>query len=113
MKSVIKKTFVIVLLLVNIGWCSAQQKGSSLVFGKEDSLRGSMNVRRSWWDVTRYDIEVTPDYVNKTISGVNAISYVTVKDSRSLAMQIDLQSPLSIDSVVVDGSSRPQFEKEG
>src|SRR5688572_9035058 len=51
-------------------------------FTKADTLRGSITPERVWWDVTRYDITVTPDYNNKTISGSSSISYKVVSDNK-------------------------------
>ncbi|WP_315822549.1 hypothetical protein [Paraflavitalea speifideaquila] len=39
-------------------------------FSRQDTLRGSLRPERTWWDVQRYDVHVTPDYNSKTISGV-------------------------------------------
>jgi hypothetical protein len=32
------------------------------LFTQADSLRGSLNANRTWWNVLRYDIEVEPNY---------------------------------------------------
>ncbi|MGB4851198.1 MAG: hypothetical protein WBQ38_02685, partial [Ignavibacteria bacterium] len=68
-------------------------------FTKEDSLRGSITPERQWWDVLRYDITVKPDIENKTISGINVINYKVKDHNSDFKMQIDLQSPMIIDSV--------------
>jgi len=64
-----------------------------------DTLRGSLTPARTWWDVQRYDITVTPDYATKTIIGKTVITYRILKQDR-LPMQLDLQQPLQIDSIV-------------
>ncbi len=79
-------------------------------FTKADTLRGSLNENRDWWDVLRYDIEVKPDFGSKTIQGKIIIKFKIVKPERLkgsfsklpgfLLMQIDLQQPLIIDSIV-------------
>lgn len=73
------------------------------VFTHGDTLRGSVTPERAWWDVLRYDITVKPDYGNKTIEGVCNIKYKVIKglDDREY-LQIDLQSPLQIDSFKID-----------
>ncbi|RYZ00328.1 MAG: M1 family peptidase, partial [Chitinophagaceae bacterium] len=38
-------------------------------FTRQDTLRGSLNPARSWWDVQHYDIDVTPDYDKRSIAG--------------------------------------------
>jgi len=85
---------------------------ASKVFTHADTLRGSVTPEREWWNVLRYDITVKPDYNNRTISGSNSITYKVMKSDKNTMMQIDLQEPLVIDSVVV-AHQKLAFEKEG
>src|SRR5580698_3642174 len=78
--------------------CFAQPAEKKRVFTHADTLRGSVTPERAWWDVLRYDIEVKPDYENKTIEGVTTITYKANKFEHK-KMQIDLQEPLIIDSI--------------
>lgn len=78
---------------------------------KADTLRGSLNADRTWWDIQRYDLSVKPDYPTKTISGSNVITY-KVKGAGS-RMQIDMRDPLVIDSVVFNKKIALTFAKEG
>lgn len=81
-------------------------------FTKADTLRGSLNPDRDWWDVQRYDIEVKPDYGSKTIRGKVQIIYkLTYSRDTTLRklllddkvnMQIDLQQPLIVDSIITN-----------
>ncbi len=73
-------------------------------FTHADTLRGSVTPDRSWWDVLRYDITVKPDYETKTIEAKNSITYAVLKSGNS-NMQIDLQVPLTIDSVIQNNQS--------
>ncbi len=66
-------------------------------FTKADTLRGSNNPNRDWWDVLNYNITVTPDFQNKTIKGHSSIIFKVLKPSRM--MQIDLQDSLVIDKI--------------
>ena len=84
-------TFYFLLLIA----ANAQQKS----FTHADTLRGSITPERAWWDVLKYDITVKPDYAGKTIEGVSAISFKHNVTGKKI-MQIDLQSPLIIDSVL-------------
>jgi aminopeptidase N len=88
------------------GPASAQQK----VFTHADTLRGSITPERGWWDVVFYDLHVTFDPADSTVRGWNGISYRVVGPAR--AMQIDLQVPLEIDSVVQDGR-RLAYRRDG
>ena len=66
-------------------------------------LRGSVTAEREWWDLRHYRLEVAFDPKTKKIAGSNAIRFKTLKPGKR--MQIDLQEPLSIDSVVHEGES--------
>ncbi len=68
-------------------------------FTRQDTLRGSIGPERSWWDVLHYDITVTPDFNAKTIKGKTTIRYKVLPGQKSDYLQIDLQKPLTIDSI--------------
>ena len=68
-----------------------------------DTLRGSITPERAWWDVSYYDLHVTPNLADSTIRGHVGISYRVTAPAR--ALQLDLQAPLVLDSVVQDGRS--------
>ena len=70
-------------------------------FTHADTLRGSNGPGRAWWDATFYDLHVAVNPADSTIHGWNAISYRVLKPAKQ--MQIDLQVPLVIDSIVQDG----------
>ena len=80
----------------------AQPLNKKQSFTYADTLRGSITPGRSWWDVLRYDVEVTPDYNKKAIAGKTTIHYKIVQDKYSDYMQIDLQKPLRIDTIFYD-----------
>jgi aminopeptidase N len=88
--------FIFHCLLVTISF--SQQK-----FTRQDSLMGSNTPGRSWWDVQRYDVEVTPDYATKTIKGKTTITYKVIADKHWDYIQIDLQKPMQIDSIFYNG----------
>lgn len=84
---------------------AAAQSGA---FTRADTLRGSPGPERSWWDVTFYDLEVAIDPERRTIRGSNTITFRVVGElPSSREMQIDLQPPLVLDSVVMDGTRLP------
>src|SRR6201989_3021158 len=78
------------------------------LFTHADTLRGSLNAERAY-NVLKYDITFTPDYETKSIRGKNIITYI---DSGLHQMQIDLQTPLEIDSIIEDGKNL-NFQREG
>jgi len=67
-------------------------------FTKADTLRGSLNANRTWWNVLHYNIEVKPHFTTKEIEGRVDIRIIAVKAGKQL--QIDLQQPLQIDSII-------------
>ncbi len=104
---------LVVAFLCSHAYSHAQLGVKKETFTHADTLRGSLNANRTWWDVLRYDIEVKPDYVTKTIKGKNKISFKVsdnestemmllkaFANSKPLLMQIDLQQPLIIDSII-------------
>lgn len=97
------KVFAILFLT----FCSLQSKAqlsSKTIFTKADTLRGSLNENRDWWDVLHYDIEVKLNIETKEIEGVvdiklkHKLDSFTNKRARRY-MQIDLQEPLIIDKI--------------
>src|SRR5688572_33409331 len=69
----------------------AQLTGQSKAHTRQDSLRGSINDERNWWDVKHYAVSVTPDYESRKISGNVVMAFAVVK--AGTRMQIDLQQP--------------------
>lgn len=68
-------------------------------FTQQDTLRGSITSERAWWNVLHYTINVTPDYITKTIKGASEIEFKVVREGYT--MQIDLQQPLEVDSIFI------------
>ena len=100
---------LVALLITQISFAQLMEKKT--VFTHADTLRGSLNPQRTWWDVLRYDLTVKPDFDSKTIEGKTVIEFKTVynavdlprdKTIEFLRMQIDLQQPLIIDSIKKD-----------
>ena len=79
-------------------------------FTRADTLRGSITPERAWWDVVFYDLNVTVTPRDSSIRGFNGITYRVVDWPRE--MQIDLQQPLEVDSIVQDGA-RLSYRRDG
>ncbi len=88
------------LLLAAAGPAAAQD-GDAFTPTHADSLRGSDNPSRAWWDVTFYDLHVRMSPADSSVAGWNGITYRVVQSGQT--MQLDLQAPLVLDSVVQDG----------
>jgi aminopeptidase N len=66
-----------------------------------DSVRGAGNRDREWWDVTFYDLHVRVNPTDSSFVGWNGITYRVRRPAQT--MQLDLQAPLVLDSVVQEG----------
>lgn len=98
------------LVLANVFVFAQEKKKYSLA----DTLRGSLTPERTWWDVQRYELAFKPDFNGKSISGDNEIVYKVVKQNEGkLRMQIDLQEPLIIDSILYNNQTKLTFEHVG
>ena len=82
-------------------------------FTRQDTLRGSITPERAWWDVASYNIYVVPDYKTKTIKGWNQISFDINSDGKNRKMQIDLQQPMTIDSIIFNNKKIKTFKRNG
>ncbi len=105
------KNFVIVIIIIHCIFINSFSLSGQ--YTHQDSLRGMNGPGRFWWNVLRYDLEVTPDYTNKKIVGCNTIRFEAQKIPPSAIMQIDLQDPMSIDSIIWAGNKKLSFSKEG
>jgi aminopeptidase N len=78
---------------------------------KADTLRGSITEFRKGWDVLKYNLNIKVDINNKSIAGSNEIIYRETAPVRR--MQIDLQKPLEVDSIINEQGTKLPFENEG
>jgi aminopeptidase N len=90
---------------------NAQLLQTNTVFTHADTLRGSVTKYRQGWNVTRYNLSVEVDIEQQSIRGNNIITYYESEPVRT--MQIDLQQPMVIDSIINDGGGKVEFVQEG
>jgi aminopeptidase N len=91
--------FLGILLASPLAQLEAQQ---AQAYTRADTLRGDFNTpARAWWDVAFYDLNVRIQPADSSIRGHNAITYRVLSPGRE--MQIDLMTPLGVDSMVQDG----------
>jgi aminopeptidase N len=102
------KVHILFLLCLSVQISFSQTK----VFTKEDTLIGSNSAYRSWWDVKHYDVSVKPDYIGKSISGNIILTYKVTDAASTPVMQIDLQQPLTIDSIFYEGLKLSDIRQE-
>lgn len=89
----------LLILLICIGFTttiSAQHH-----FTRQDTLRGTITPERAWWDLMHYHLDIAVQPSDSSIAGKNTITYRVL--SSEDRMQIDLQPPLKIDSVIHQG----------
>jgi aminopeptidase N len=104
------KTSIILCLFTTAGVSACSQQ-----FTKQDSLRGSNGLGRSWWNVKKYDLAITVDITNESITGNNAMTFEVTNPSGTKIMQIDLQKPMEIEKIIEPGAKFRQvpFKREG
>ena len=79
-------------------------------FTHADTLRGSNGPARAWWDAQFYDLHVTVNPSDSSIRGWNGITYKVLQPSQE--MQIDLQAPMEVDSMV-QARRRLTYRRDG
>ena len=80
-------------------------------FTHADTLRGSIGPARAWWDVSFYDLHVRVNPKDSSISGMNRITYRMLE--LRTEMQLDLQQPMVLDSVVWDDHRALTVRRDG
>lgn len=83
---------------------------SETKFTRQDSLRGSITKERTWWDLKHYNLDIKINPADSTITGSNVIQYKVLQPYN--VMQIDLQNPMEITSVIQDGVAL-KYKREG
>ncbi len=78
---------------------------------RQDSLRGGNGHGRAWWDVQHYDLTIKTDTASEQISGYNKMT-LRVRSSAGDSLQLDLQDPMLLDSVLYEGK-KLVVKKEG
>jgi aminopeptidase N len=97
--TLLMRRFLAVFSLFAVATSAAAQRKPA-VFTHADTLRGSNGPARAWWDASFYDLHVTISPSDSSIRGYNSITYRIL--SPATEMQIDLQTPLEVDSMVQD-----------
>lgn len=106
------KKLVLLLGLISIT-TNAQVLNNKQEFTRQDSLRGTNNEFRNWWDVKHYKISVEPDYQSKSIKGKTTITFDKTAPQQSDLLQIDLQAPMMVSAVKLNGKKISDFKRDG
>jgi len=108
-KHFIRIALICNLILIN-STSHAQLGVEQKTFTRADTLRGSINGDRAWWDVSWYGIEISPDYLSRSLSGTVTIQFKVLTQGNR--MQVDLQQPLQIERINW-GEKNLRFERDG
>ncbi len=106
------KKLVLLLGLISIT-TNAQVLNNKQEFTRQDSLRGTNNEFRNWWDVKKYKVSVEPDYQSKSIKGKTTITFDKTAPQQSDLLQIDLQDPMMVSAVKLNGKKISDFKRDG
>ncbi|MBS1759720.1 MAG: M1 family metallopeptidase [Bacteroidetes bacterium] len=106
--------FILFVAFSNLPFASnAQLLKGKTNYTHQDTLRGSIGPGRDWWDVLQYNISTEPDYVAKSIKGSVQIVFGITKPGANKIMQIDLQEPLMIDSIIFFNKNITSLKRDG
>lgn len=108
MKQLNKVVCLLSFCLLSFALSYAQLLEDKTEFTHADTLRGSNGPGRDWWDATKYDLHVKFNLEDSTISGWNNIDIKVLREAK--VMQIDLQEPLIIDSIIIYTAERRKDE---
>ena len=101
-----KRCISLLLIFTTLSSGLAQQSN----FSKQDTLRGSITPERVWWDLLHYNLDFKVSPSLKNIEGSNIIRYEVL--SQKQLMQIDLQPPMEITSVL-ENNKELNYNREG
>ncbi|QII69608.1 M1 family metallopeptidase [Apibacter sp. B3706] len=76
----------------------------------KDSIESNKNKYIDHWDVKHYDLIIEPDFKAKFLKGSNKIKF---QNKGSEIIQIDLQNPMNIDSILTVKNNRVPYIKKG
>lgn len=100
------RTFSLLLGLYCCFTLTAQQNR----FTRQDTLKGSITPERAWWDLLYYDLNMQVNLKDSSLKGENKMMYRVLDEKQ--VMQVDMQEPMFISSVMQDGKEIP-FRREG
>lgn len=82
-------------------------------FTRQDSLRGSNNEFRNWWNVLHYHISVEPNFQEKFIKGKVIMQFEVTAQPKKQILQIDLQEPMQLNYALINAKRVKSQVREG
>ena len=113
MKQILKPLLIINFSFLIFNCAEAQPLKPLKAFTHADTLRGTYGPTRNWWDVLKYDLHVKFNLSDSSISGYNEISIKRLTAKPERVMQIDLQEPLILDSILFPMLSEITIHRKG
>ncbi len=107
----IRKTGVLFFSILICLLGNAQLLSKPILFTAADTLRGTITETRKGWNVLKYALQVKVDIPNKSISGKNKMTFVEEVPIKTI--QVDLQQPLTIDSILLPGGQHLRYQQNG
>ena len=105
-----KFSLLLLFSIGSLGIAKAQLGENKEEFTRADTLRGSLNENRTWWDVLHYSIAVTPDFDKRTIKGKVDMQFKVLRPGKR--MQIDLQEPMLLTKAYL-GDTKLNYTRDG
>ncbi len=105
-----KKLMFFLLGLMVVGHAEAQLGMDLFTFSKKDSLRGTLTLPRTCYDVHYYHLDIQVNPKTKKIGGSNTIYFEVIEDTDLL--QVDLFENMDIKQIVLDGKEKLKFRRE-
>ncbi|MGN6476760.1 MAG: M1 family peptidase, partial [Flavipsychrobacter sp.] len=84
---------------------------TTFAYSRQDTLRGTNGSGRSWWDVTKYELNISFDTATQSIHGYVDMKFKLVQHTGD-SMQLDLQEPMVMDSIM-SSVGKLLFVREG
>lgn len=84
---------------------------TTLAYSRQDTLRGTNGSGRNWWDVTKYELNISFDTATQSIHGYVDMKFKLVQHAGD-SMQLDLQEPMVMDSIM-SSVGKLLFVREG
>jgi aminopeptidase N len=88
----------LLLVFIALAQFSNAQINSTKIESRNEDTLNKISPLYNWWNLLYYTIEITPDYTTKSIVGTNKIQFEALRASNT--MQIDLQDPMKVISII-------------
>lgn len=99
------KRIALIILLISVTTKLSAQEPTT----RKDSLKGSLRIERTCFDILRYDLNIKVTPAEKIIMGYNDITFKVVSNTKKI--QLDLFDNMHIDSIILN-SKKLKYKRE-